>query len=65
MSKGRNLTYWEDPVPEGKLAAGLFVKFDKWIFVGIYEIEKLAEIVHRDYANYPAGTVKIVPLSLY
>lgn len=62
MTKGKTLSYWEDPIPDGELSAGLFVKYDKWLFVGIYPIQKLGVIVKRDYANYPDGTVKVVPL---
>jgi hypothetical protein len=60
MSKGETLSYWRDNAPEDAKMAGLFVKFDKWLFVGIYEKEKLKSIVSRDYAQYPDDCIKLV-----
>lgn len=42
--------------------AGLFVKFDHWLFVGIYTKEKLNELIRRDYHNYPPDSIKTVSL---
>ena len=59
---GEDLSYFRADVPEGAETAGLFVKYDKWLFVGIYEKEKLKSIVSRDYAHYPADCIKLVSL---
>jgi hypothetical protein len=65
MNKGRTLSYWEDPIPEGKKQSALFIKNaidDPWMLVGIYETYHLRDIIHTTYANWPAGTVFVQPL---
>jgi len=39
---------------------GLFVKFDQWLFVGIYTKDKLESILRTTYAAYPKDSIKKV-----
>lgn len=41
---------------------GLFVKFDQWLFVGIYTREKCKDILRTSYGSYPNESLKIVSL---
>lgn len=61
MSKGDTLTYWRDSPPKDDAEmVGLFVKFDQWLFVGIYTKEKLESILRTTYAAYPKDSIKKV-----
>lgn len=65
MTRGRNLSYWQEEMKDSKHQTILLARNtakDVWMVVGIYASSKADDIRRTTYANWPEDCFEMIDL---